>query len=68
MESSLGHKDTDETYYNSFGIFSTSCIKNRKAFKWSLSFVLHARLFIPAVTGFHQLFDLRFDETDSGVI
>ena len=44
MESSLGHKDTDETYYNSFGIFSTSCIKNRKAFQWSLSFALIAFL------------------------
>ena len=40
MESSLGHKDTDQTYYNSFGIFTTACIKNRKAFQWSLSFVL----------------------------
>ena len=40
MESSLGHKDTNETYYNSFGIFTTSCIKNRKAFQWSLSFAI----------------------------
>ena len=43
MESSLGHKDTDETY-NSFGIFTTFCIKNRKAFQWILSFVLIAFL------------------------
>ena len=26
------------------------------------------RLFVPALTGFQQLFDLRCDETDSGVI
>ena len=42
--------------------------KIRKAFKWSLSFVLHVRLFMPAVTDFHQLFDLRFDQTESDVI
>ena len=30
MESSLGHKHTDQTYYNSFGIFTTSCLKIEK--------------------------------------
>ena len=30
MESSLGHKHTDQTYCNSFGIFTTSCLKIEK--------------------------------------
>ena len=30
MESSLGHKHTDQTYYNSFGIFTTSRLKIEK--------------------------------------
>ena len=30
MESSLGHKHTDQTYYNSLGIFTTSCLKIEK--------------------------------------
>ena len=67
MESSLGHKDTDETYHNSFGIFTTSCIKKSKSVP--VEFVVcFNRFFMPVLTGFHQLFDLRCDETDSGVI
>ena len=30
MESSSGHKHTDQTYYNSFGIFTTSRLKIEK--------------------------------------
>ena len=67
MDSSLGHKVTNETYYNSFGIFTTSCIKKSKSVP--VEFVVcFNRLFMPALTGFHQLFDIRCDETDLGVI
>ena len=62
MESYLGHKDTNETYYNSFGIFTTSK-------SVPVEFVVcFNRFFMPVLTSFHQLFDLRCDETDSGVI